>query len=347
MIVKPLANYTKPDTNIILAKTKSQKSTKNDITSSTKKILNLIEFIKEKNKFFIRNAFDANGTREFLASKEVAMREIKISDEIIEGNQKKVKFNNNNINENENNKNNKNKNSTKTATGKATVSPRKSRKCHKIKSTIQLIPQENIIEHKRTKKSKKSRKSKSKINNSFDNDKIVIFDKEDSDSIHNNIYKFFIENADESEENFNKKLKKELKKVEKKQNKEKESTKKVKIRRKSISRKDLDYKRPSRMNSTKDKNREIKSVFMFSEINKNLMKNADIELSSIGEEKKNDKNLNELNNKKIYGTIQINNKKIKDKIDKNTNSEKDNIIVGKEDEHSDKDSIISILSDLI
>ena len=127
-----------------------------------------------------------------------------------------------------------------------------------------------------------------------------------------------------------------MKKVEKKQNKEKESTKKVKIRRKSISRKDLDYKRPSRMNSTKDKNREIKSVFMFSEINKNLMKNADIELSSIGEEKKNDKNLNELNNKKI-----------KDKIDKNTNSEKDNIIVGKEDEHSDKDSIISILSDLI
>lgn len=109
MIVKPLANYTKPDTNIILAKTKSQKSTKNDITSSTKKILNLIEFIKEKNKFFIQNAFDANGTREFLASKEVAMREIKISDEIIEGNQKKVKFNNNNINENENNKNNKNK----------------------------------------------------------------------------------------------------------------------------------------------------------------------------------------------------------------------------------------------
>ena len=67
----------------------------------------------------------------------------------------------------------------------------------------------------------------------------------------------------------------------------------------------------------------------------------------LGRKKKNDKNLNELNNKKIYGTIQINNKKIKDKIDKNTNSEKDNIIVGKEDEHSDKDSIISILSDLI
>ena len=102
------------------------------------------------------------------------------------------------------------------------------------------------------------------------------------------------------------------------------------------------------MSSGKDKNREIKSVFMFSEINKNLMKKDDLELSSIGEERKNGQNKNELNNnKKIYGTNKINNEKINDKFDKNINNEKENIIVGKEDEHSDKDSIISILSDLI
>ena len=345
---KPLVNYTKPENNIIISKTKNQKSTKNNITESSKKILNLIEFIKEKNKFFVKSAFDANGTREFLASKEVAMQEIKLSDEIIEVNQKsskKVKFDSNNINENENNKIN-----TKT-TGKRTVSPRKARKSQKLKSSTHLIPQENIIENKRTKKSKKHRKNKSKLNNSYDNDKMIIFDKEDNDndSIHN-IYKFFIDNADESDENFNKKLKKELKKVEKKQNKEKVekvNTKKVRVKRKSISRKDLNYKRPSRISSTKDKNREIQSVFMFSEISKNLMKKDDLELSSIGEEKKNDQNNHELNNKKIYGTIQINNKKLKDKIDQSFNDKNENIIVGKEDEHSDKDSLISILSDLI
>ena len=341
MIDKPLSNYNKPDTNILLPKTKKKKSTNNNETSSKKKILNLIEFIKQKNKFFIQSAFDANGTREFLASKEVAMREIKINDEIIEGNLtnlKKVKFDSNNKIEFENNKN---KYSSKMTNGKRTISPRKSRKSHKMKSTIQLFPKDNIIEPKRTKKSKKFKHNKSNI---------IIFDKEnnDNDSIHNDIYKFFIDNANESEEKFNKKLQKELKKVEKKKIKEKENIKNIKLRRKSISRKDLNYKRPSRMGSTKDKNREIKSVFMFSEINKNLMIKDDIELSSIGGERKNGQNKNELNDsKKIIGTNKINNEKIKDKFDKNIINEKDTIIVGKEDENSNKDSIISILSDLI
>ena len=209
MLDKPLANYTKPDTNILLSKTKNKKSTNNNITSSKKKILNLIEFIKQKNKFFIQSAFDANGTREFLASKEVAMREIKINDEIIDENLtnlKKVKFDSNNKIEYENNKN---KNSPKIPNGKRTISPRKSRKSHKMKSTIQLFPKDNIIEPKRTKKSKKFKHNKSNI---------IIFNKEnnDNDSIHNDIYKFIIENANESEENFNKKLQKKLKKVEKK-----------------------------------------------------------------------------------------------------------------------------------
>ena len=341
MIDKPLSNYTKPDTNILLSKTKNKKSTNNKITSSKKKILNLIEFIKQKNKFFIQSAFDANGTREFLASKEIAMREIKINDEIIEENLtnlKKVKLDSNNKIEYENNKN---KYSPKIPNGKRTISPRKSRKSHKMKSTMQLFPKDNIIEPKRTKKSKKFKENKTNI---------IIFDKEnnDNDSIHNDIYKFIINNANESEENFNKKLQKELKKFEKKKNKEKENIKNIKLRTKSISRTDLNYKRPSRMNSAKDKNREIKSVFKFSEINKNLMKKDDLELSSIEGERKNDQNKNELsNNKKIYGTNKINNEKIKDKFDKNIINEKDNIIVGKEDENSNKDSIISILSDLI
>ena len=71
-----------------------QTSTKNDLiflsrpepklNQSTKKNINVIDFIKQKKRFIIENVFDLKGTREFLASKEVAMRVIKLNDEIIE-----------------------------------------------------------------------------------------------------------------------------------------------------------------------------------------------------------------------------------------------------------------------
>ena len=48
------------------------------------KDINVVDFIKQKKKFIIENSFDIKGTREFLASKEVAMRVIKLNDEIIE-----------------------------------------------------------------------------------------------------------------------------------------------------------------------------------------------------------------------------------------------------------------------
>ena len=54
------------------------------LNQSKKKNINIIEFIKQKKRFILENAFDLKGTREFLASKEVAMRVIKLNDEIIE-----------------------------------------------------------------------------------------------------------------------------------------------------------------------------------------------------------------------------------------------------------------------
>ena len=48
------------------------------------KNINVVDFIKQKKKFILQNSFDIKGTREFLASKEVAMRVIKLNDEIIE-----------------------------------------------------------------------------------------------------------------------------------------------------------------------------------------------------------------------------------------------------------------------
>ena len=55
-----------------------------NFTQLIKKKSDVNDFIKQKNKFIFQNSFDIKGTREFLASKEVAMRAIKLNDEIIE-----------------------------------------------------------------------------------------------------------------------------------------------------------------------------------------------------------------------------------------------------------------------
>ena len=60
---------------------------------SSKKNLNVIEFIKDKNKFYIKNFFDEYGAEKFLKSKEIALMEIKLNDEINCVNNKKNNFN--------------------------------------------------------------------------------------------------------------------------------------------------------------------------------------------------------------------------------------------------------------
>ena len=341
-------------------------------------IFNVIDFIKQKNKFFIENSFDSRGTREFLASKEVAMRVIKLDDEIKPENTRRKSKTNKNLffmkgNENENENLTKKKPSHKT-----TMSPRKSRKSHNKKMNKEFNLEIKEYTAKKSKKlAKNSKKSKDKT--SFaeaDNDssnldsksinsnkkKDIIFDKLSNDS-QSQIYKFFIDNANEPDENFQKKLQKELKKVENlKQNKEKEKDKekdkdkKPKDKRKSVSRKDIHLKRPKRTNSLIVKNpRETQSIFMFSEINKNLMVNDDIEVSSIGEKKNKclspNIKLNKRNLKREYCSIQINNRKIKERIQQKMSGdiekEKNYDTTSKVEINSDKDSIISILSDLM
>jgi hypothetical protein len=318
------------------------------------KNLNIINFIKQKKRFFIENSFDNKGTIQFLASKEIAMRVIKLDDEIIDKNKNITnknlqKMNFLDIDENTY-YNLKNHRSSKAA-GRRTISPRKSRN-----NNNKIISQKEIlkIDHKKTKKSKKTRKSKkeennknslilnSKKNNSKEN--FIIFDKASNDS-HSNIYKFFIDNANEPEENFHKKLQKELKKVE---NLKKNNNSKPK--RKSISRKDIEFK-PKSLNSVIfQKNKDTQSVFMFSEKNKNLMKNDDINISSIGEKNNIDSPKNNSISKKekrTYGSIQFNNKQIKEKIKKKITKDINNDEICKNVINSDKDSIISILSDLM
>ena len=386
---RSLFNYNQPINNNIIKNVKY--SSQNNLSllprkdfnlkHSSKKRLNIIDFIKQKNKFFIENSFDVNGTREFLASKEVAMRTIKLNDEIIDVNTNILVTKNNYTNKNliklDYNFKEENKRKSMKTAGNNTISPRKSRKSHKIRIDKELILETKVGSPKKSKKSKKSKKiskSSKKIKNkeiksvnkenssnldsdSSNNNKKEknkhknknIFEKGDRDSL-SNLYKFFIDNANEPEDNFNKKLKKELKKVEKMNNNINE-----KVRKKSINKTNINKKKAKRINSVIiQKKRKDQSAFLFSEINKNLMKNDDLSLSSIGNSSMNDLNNNKANKKVVkrkFSSIQINNRKIKEKLQEKMIKDKDNqkniLIVDKNESNSDKESIISILSDLM
>ena len=386
---RSLFNYNQPINNNIIKNVKY--SSQNNLSllprkdfnlkHSSKKKLNIIDFIKQKNKFFIENSFDVNGTREFLASKEVAMRAIKLNDEIIDVNTNILVTKNNYTNKNliklDYNFKEENKRKSMKTAGNNTISPRKSRKSHKIRIDKELILETKVGSPKKSKKSKKSKKiskSSKKIKNkeiksvnkenssnldsdSSNNNKKEknkhknknIFEKGDRDSL-SNLYKFFIDNANEPEDNFNKKLKKELKKVEKMNNNINE-----KVRKKSINKTNINKKKAKRINSVIiQKKRKDQSAFLFSEITKNLMKNDDLSLSSIGNSSMNDLNNNKANKKVVkrkFSSIQINNRKIKEKLQEKMIKDKDNqkniLIVDKNESNSDKESIISILSDLM
>ena len=123
------------------------------------------------------------------------------------------------------------------------------------------------------------------------------------------------------------------------------------MKRKSMSKKDLKYKRHKRLNSlVVPKMPETQSVFMFSEFNKNLMKDDDIDVSSIGEHlQTSNNNANKKKVRRAFGSIQINNRQVKEKIHKQMDDDenKGKFLIDKQEINSDKDSIISILSDLM
>ena len=322
---------------------------------------NVISFIKEKNKFFLENSFDVKGTREFLASKEVAMRAIKLNDEIIEE-KKRTAFTNKNLlglNFLDECPSPTKRKSAKVS-GKRTISPRKSRKSHKkigdneiIKT--KLLSDKKLIKIKEKKMKKNSKKKIKKLNASKNNSSYLSSENDNGnekniilntniDSNNSNIYKFIIDNANEHEEIFNLKLKEELKKVENIKQKKNQ-------KRKSVSKKDLRYKhKPKRLNSVTDINRDKQSIFMFSEINKKLMEGDDISISSIGEQNINLSPPLKKVIKRSRDSLHINSNQVKERLKESLinrlNKKKKNHLDKKED-NSEKDSIISILSDLM
>ena len=137
--------------------------------------INLINFIKQKNKFKIHDIFDKENSKKFLDSKNEAMSEIYLNDELeLENKNKKEKKENNMRN--------------------------------KYSCSTKLLKTQYINE----KTSDTDNKIEIKTNK-IDNDS--------NDS--NFIYKFILENANDSEEIFRKKLKKEMKRMDSKKNNEK------------------------------------------------------------------------------------------------------------------------------
>ena len=144
-------------------------------------LLNINDFIKQKNKFEIKAFFDEIESNIFLKEKEEAMKEINLNDEIF------------NQEENQNYNNYKLINE----------SLLKEKKLPNKNLNIKL--QENNITQKIKKAKEKSKRNSINI---FD-----IINKHNNDSNDSNfIYRFIIKNADESEEKFHEKLEKELKK---------------------------------------------------------------------------------------------------------------------------------------
>ena len=211
-----------------------------------------LDFIKQKKKFIIQDSFDKRGAKNFLKSKEEAMMEIKLDDEILEETKDKNKYN---------------KNSSFVETKPDTnYSKNKIRK-----RTITISP---VLRKKKSKFGKSKNNQFGKIidddaNNIFINNKNLENSK-GSDLV----YKFILENANETEDNFQKKYEK-IKEIAKNKQKNKNLNK-----NKYHTTIDKNQGNIPKFNSAKVKKKRV-SIFDFSEHAKNLMKNAGLDESSI------------------------------------------------------------------
>ena len=291
---------------------------KNEIkyTQSTKKNYNVVDFIKNKNKFILQNSFDIKGTREFLASKEVAMRAIKLSDEIIEEDKKNdddsdiYNIYNTNID-------NELRKSKKDVRKKIPSVQTKS----KFKSNKELFLDVDLKKFKKELKKIKDGLSKKET-------------KELKKKIKNKKSKKNIKESPESKTGFF-------------SPKKYSSGNLVKI-----------YSSPKKIQSTNTLNpinNPEQSQFLFSEINKKLMANDSLNLSGISENNMSPQIVSKkkLKNEVYYSDINYNKSKniFKNQINEEIFEEDKVQSPGKEvigiQINSDKESLISILSDLI
>ena len=318
-IVKRKSQKNPSSNNLSLFQNNETKLTK--FSQPNKKVINVIDFIKQKNKFFIKNAFDLKGTREFLASKEVAMRVIKLNDEIIEDDKK--------VDEDSDIKDIYNTNigndiNLKQVNKKISAIPLKS----KFRSNKELFLDTDL---------KKFKKELKKINTKDTKD------------------------TKEQKEDSIKKSK--IKKKKSKRNK-KDSFESLGCSLSPKKKKSNDNLAIINLTSKKKESsigvpmqKQTQSQFLFSEYNKKLMADADLNLSGIEDMNMSPKIRNKNKLKDGVYLTQINNfnifnEKIKSKINEDIINEEDKSKSPNKDNigfqiNSDKESLLSILSDLM
>ena len=285
------------------------------LNQSTKKNINIIEFIKQKKRFILENAFDLKGTREFLASKEVAMRVIKLNDEIIEDN--KINYEDSDIKD-------------------------------KYNTNIDSNLGEN-------KKKVNKKISAAPIKSKFRSNKELFLDLD-----YKKMKKEFKDSKD-SKNNIIPKSKTKRKKSKKSKNESSEYQDNLYSPKKK-------YNNNGAVNLTSNKkdsstllprHKQTQSQFMFSEINKKLMADDEINLSGISNKNYSPKSKSkskfkdgifqtEINNN--FNNFKIFNEKVKNQIDEEIIEEDRSKNEDKVDIfqlNSDKESLISILSDLM
>ena len=292
------------------------------LNQSTKKNVNVIDFIKQKNRFIIENVFDLKGTREFLASKEVAMRVIKLNDEIIEDD--KIDYEDSDIRDKYNTNIDSNLGDHK----------------KKVKKKISTIP----------------------IKSKFSSNKELFLDldlrkvKKEFKKIKDKM------SLKESKNNLSPKSKTKRKKSKKSKNESSEYQDNINSPKKRNNNNNIggvnltSQKKDS--SSFLPRQKQTQSQFMFSEINKKLMADDEINLSGISNKNFSPKSkskskmkdgiyqteINNFNNFKIF------NEKVKNQIDEEIIEEDRSKNEDKVDIfqlNSDKESLISILSDLM
>ena len=306
---------------------------KDNYNLNHKKIETPLDFIKQKKRFFLHNCFDVDGAKIFIESKEIAMKEIKLFEDILyneenlktdglrldidknfskKNNYKKKKASDNSVKENVN----KNKNDNRF---KKSITKKKKSKC----KNNGIINDNN-----------NSKENSDKHNNIFFFDKNNNESKENESKDNEYFYKFIIDNADESEEKFHKKLERVIKKVET----QKQRIKKEKIFDRAFTTNKINQdKETQRCRSAKKNTRS--NIFVFSEKAKNLMTHDELELSSISSAYKVLKTAKD--------DLAYNNNKFSKKEENNENkkffTEEDNRYIN----NAINDSIASILDNLV
>ena len=263
------------------------------------KIITLLDFIKNKKKFVFHNSFDINWTKDFLAQKEIALMPINLEDDVEEEKKGKKfkKYNTKLFDSGNNSLNGKNKRKIdKVVVGKKNNSE-KNHHYHKIKSPStkkikkskyknnlhsNKISNANSNLQKNIKNNIKKNMSNENINNG--KKRFSIFEHHDSGKS-DYLYKFIIENANETDDNFHKKFEKAIKEVETQtQNQIKDKNdKKSYIHNCHTSK--LKKNKENDKNNIESQEKKRGSIFIFSENSKKLILNDSniLESSIIGE----------------------------------------------------------------